>query len=173
MTDIATAAPARRRIAARTAALDRAYGPFVALLAGLVALVMLIGAAGPALAAGSGGGSGAGAAPGQLVAPALRYEMPTLYVMLAPEDGRLPMRLRLGLTLELAEPETAGLLEQTQPLINDGVWQMLTRLPPSQVAGPGGMDQLRGELLRIIGAAVGYGKVTDIYFREFFTQQPI
>ncbi len=154
-----------RRIAGRSAAW----------LAGIATLLVLATAPmAPALAGGGGGGGGASAAPtGEPGPDALRYEMPTLYVMLAPENGRLPMRLMLGLTLDLDEPATALLLEQQQPVINDAIWQMLTRLSPSEIQGAHGLDRLRAELLRIVTSAVGFDKVTDVYFREFFTQQPI
>jgi flagellar basal body-associated protein FliL len=129
----------------------------------------------PALAAGGGGDGGATAEgePPSLSEPELRYEMPTLYVMLAPEDGRLPARLEIGLTVELNEAGAAELIRSHQPIITDGVWRAAARMQPSALATAAGMDQLRAELMRIISGAVGYGQVRDIYFREFLTRQPI
>lgn len=139
-------------------------------LAGLVALSLLAGLIGqPALAAGNGGSTTASSGG----AEALRYEMPTLRLMLVPEEGRLPMRLELGLTVELAAPEAVDLITRHQPMINDGVWLVLSRTQPSDLAHADGLADLRSELVRIITGIVGYGQVTDVYFREFLTRQPI
>lgn len=93
------------------------------------------------------------------------YTMPELLVNMQSADGR-PTFLKLKLTLELPDAETADELTPNMPRMQDMFQSFLRELRPEDLSGSQGSYQLRMELLRRVGLMAAPQKVNAVLIEE-------
>ena len=93
------------------------------------------------------------------------YTMPELLVNMQSADGR-PTFLKLKLTLELPDAETAEELTPNMPRMQDMFQSFLRELRPEDLSGSQGSYQLRMELLRRVGLMAAPQKVNAVLIEE-------
>ena len=93
------------------------------------------------------------------------YTLPELLVNMQSADGR-PTFLKLKLTLELPDAETAEELTPNMPRMQDMFQSFLRELRPEDLSGSQGSYQLRMELLRRVGLMAAPQKVNAVLIEE-------
>jgi flagellar FliL protein len=93
------------------------------------------------------------------------YTLPELLVNMQSADGR-PTFLKLKLTLELPNEETAEELTPNMPRMQDMFQSFLRELRPEDLSGSQGSYQLRMELLRRVGLMAAPQKVNAVLIEE-------
>lgn len=122
-------------------------------------------------AKGKGGDHGGGAAaPGAPVITegpdgVVFYAMPDILVNIQAPDGR-PSYLKLKLTLELPDHETAEALEPAAPRLNDMFSTFLRELRPEDLSGSQGTYELRMEILKRVNLVVAPAEVNAVLIEE-------
>ncbi|KSB88790.1 flagellar basal body protein FliL [Caulobacter vibrioides] len=119
------------------------------------------------------GGEGAKAAEGGAGAPVIKegpdgvvfYTMPDLVVNMQSADGKSTF-LKLKLTFELPDQETADELTPNLPRLTDMFQTFLRELRPEDLAGSQGSYQLRAELLRRVNLVAAPSKVNAVLIEE-------
>lgn len=119
---------------------------------------------------GHGGGEGGAAAAG---APVIRegpdgvvfYTLPDIVVNMQAADGRSTF-LKLKLTFELPDEETADHLTPNLPRLQDMFQTFLRELRPEDLNGSQGSYQLRAELLRRVNLVAAPSKVNAVLIEE-------
>ena len=101
----------------------------------------------------------------------LHYEMPMMMFFIASDTSDQPVRLTIGLTLELDDAAAGAEVEQSMPLITDGILRLFAYKTSSQLNGEEAMERLRAEILAVVADAVGLGRVRDVLFREMLTRR--
>lgn len=134
-------------------------------------LLLLVGGAGGAYFAGLldpllGGG---GEAAAEAVGPSVYYEMPELLVNLT-STSKKPAYLKLRLSLELADTESAEEVEAMLPRIVDSFQVYLRALRIEDLQGSAGLYRLRQELLSRATTAVAHVEIRDVLFKEMLVQ---
>jgi flagellar FliL protein len=119
---------------------------------------------------GHGGGEGAAPAAG---APVIKegpdgvvfYTLPDIVVNMQAADGRSTF-LKLKLTFELPDEETAEALTPNLPRLQDMFQTFLRELRPEDLNGSQGSYQLRAELLRRVNLVAAPSKVNAVLIEE-------
>lgn len=95
----------------------------------------------------------------------LFYTMPNVVVNMQTADGR-PTFLKLKLTLEVADQDTADLLAPNMPRLQDMFQTFLRELRPEDLQGSQGSYQLRMEILRRVNLVIAPAKVNAVLIEE-------
>lgn len=93
------------------------------------------------------------------------YTMPDILVNIQSADGR-PSYLKLKLTLELPDHESAEALEPATPRLNDMFSTFLRELRPEDLSGSQGTYELRMEILRRANLVVAPAEVKAVLIEE-------
>ena len=93
------------------------------------------------------------------------YTMPDLVVNMQTADGR-PSFLKLKLTLELPDHDTADLLDPNMPRLQDMFQVFLRELRPEDLSGSQGGFQLRMEILRRVNLVIAPSKANAVLIEE-------
>jgi flagellar FliL protein len=93
------------------------------------------------------------------------YTLPDLVVNMQTADGR-PSFLKLKLTLELPDHDTADVLEPNMPRLQDMFQVFLRELRPEDLAGSQGGYQLRMEILRRVNLVIAPAKANAVLIEE-------
>jgi flagellar FliL protein len=93
------------------------------------------------------------------------YTMPDLVVNIQSPDGR-PTYLKLKLTLELPDAETADALAPATPRLNDMFTTFLRELRPEDLSGSQGTYQLRSEILRRVNLVAAPAEVNAVLMKK-------
>jgi len=80
-------------------------------------------------------------------------------------DGR-PTYLKLKLTLEVPDQETADAIEPAMPRLQDMFQSFLRELRPEDLQGSQGSYQLRTEILRRVNLVIAPAKVNAVLIEE-------
>jgi len=119
------------------------------------------------------GGEGAKTAEGGAGAPVVKegpdgvvfYTLPDIVVNMQSADGKSTF-LKLKLTFELPDEETAEALTPNLPRLTDMFQTFLRELRPEDLAGSQGSYQLRAELLRRVNLVAAPSKVNAVLIEE-------
>ncbi len=93
------------------------------------------------------------------------YTLPDLIVNIQSTDGR-PSYLKLKLTLELPDHETAEALGPATPRLNDMFSTFLRELRPEDLSGSQGTYELRMEILKRINLVAAPAEVNAVLIEE-------
>lgn len=93
------------------------------------------------------------------------YTMPDLIVNIQSPDGK-PSYLKLKLTLELPDHETAEALEPATPRLNDMFSTFLRELRPEDLSGSQGTYELRMEILKRVNLVAAPAEVKAVLIEE-------
>ena len=93
------------------------------------------------------------------------YTLPDLVVNMQTSDGR-PSFLKLKLTLELPDHDTADALDPNLPRLQDMFQVFLRELRPEDLAGSQGGYQLRMEILRRVNLVIAPSKANSVLIEE-------
>jgi flagellar FliL protein len=97
------------------------------------------------------------------------YAMPDLTANLQSTDGR-PTFLKLKLTFELPDKDTADAIEPNAPRLNDMFQTFLRELRPEELNGSQGNYQLRAEIQRRVNLVIAPAKVNAVLIQEMLVQ---
>jgi flagellar FliL protein len=97
------------------------------------------------------------------------YTMPDLVVNIQSPDGR-PTYLKLKLTLELPDHESAEALGAATPRLNDMFTTFLRELRPEDLSGSQGTYQLRMEILRRVNLVAAPAEANAVLIEEMLIQ---
>jgi flagellar FliL protein len=95
----------------------------------------------------------------------LFYTMPDIVVNMQTADGR-PTFLKLKLTLELPDQATADALDPNMPRLQDMFQSFLRELRPEDLSGSQGSYQLRMEILRRVNLVIAPSKANAVLIEE-------
>ncbi len=101
--------------------------------------------------------------------PSVYFDLPELLVNLN-VTGRKSSFLKLSVSLELEDEETAERLKEVMPRIIDNFQVYLRELRIEDLSGSAGLERLREELLLRVNAAVRPAVVRDVLFKEMLVQ---
>ncbi len=93
------------------------------------------------------------------------YTLPDLVVNMQTADGR-PSFLKLKLTLELPDHDTADALDPNMPRLQDMFQVFLRELRPEDLAGSQGSYQLHMEILRRVNLVIAPSKANAVLVEE-------
>ena len=93
------------------------------------------------------------------------YTLPDLVVNMQTADGR-PSFLKLKLTLELPDHDTADVLDPNMPRLQDMFQVFLRELRPEDLAGSQGGFQLRMEILRRVNLVIAPSRANAVLIEE-------
>ena len=93
------------------------------------------------------------------------YTLPDIVVNMQTADGR-PTFLKLKLTLEVPDQDTADALEPAMPRLQDMFQTFLRELRPEDLQGSQGSYQLRTEILRRVNLVIAPAKVNAVLIEE-------
>ena len=93
------------------------------------------------------------------------YTLPDLVVNIQSPDGR-PSYLKLKLTLELPDHETAEALTPATPRLNDMFSTFLRELRPEDLSGSQGTYELRMEILKRVNLVAAPAEVKAVLIEE-------
>ena len=93
------------------------------------------------------------------------YTLPDLVVNMQTADGK-PSFLKLKLTLELPDHDTADTLDPNLPRLQDMFQTFLRELRPEDLAGSQGGYQLRMEILRRVNLVIAPSKANAVLIEE-------
>ncbi|MGE3304135.1 MAG: flagellar basal body-associated FliL family protein [Hyphomonadaceae bacterium] len=97
------------------------------------------------------------------------YKLPEMLVNITSGDGR-PVYLKLKLTLESPDMDTATALEPQLPRVIDQFNAFLRELRVDDLAGSAGAYRLRLELLRRVNLAIAPAHVNAVLIEEMLVQ---
>ena len=103
------------------------------------------------------------------VGTAIFYELPEMLVNLNTAGNKRNF-LKMLISLELASENNAARVETVMPRIMDNFQIYLPELRLEDLQGPGGMAQLRKELLIRVNAAVRPIRINDVLLKEMIIQ---
>jgi flagellar FliL protein len=93
------------------------------------------------------------------------YTLPDIVVNMQTADGK-PSFLKLKLTLELPDHDTADALDPNLPRLQDMFQTFLRELRPEDLAGSQGGYQLRMEILRRVNLVIAPSKANSVLIEE-------
>jgi flagellar protein FliL len=93
------------------------------------------------------------------------YTPPDIVVNMQTDDGK-PTFLKLKLTFELPDHDTADLLDSDMPRLQDMFQTFLRELRPEDLSGSQGSYQLRMELLRRVNLVIAPSKINSVLIEE-------
>ncbi len=96
-------------------------------------------------------------------------ELPPLIVNIQSQDSR-PVYLKLKLTLEAPDADTAEMIEPAMPRVMDQFQGFLRELRLEDISGSEGPHRLRMELLRRVNIALAPAEVTAVLIEEMLVQ---
>ncbi len=109
-----------------------------------------------------------GAAPA--VPPSISFvDLPDIMVNLQAPGSRMRF-LRVRLAIEVRDEASAQNVKSLIPRLLDSYQLYLRALTPDDVAGPGGMQRLKEDLIARSNIAVTPTKVADVLFKEMLVQ---
>lgn len=97
------------------------------------------------------------------------YTLPDVVVNIATTDGK-PAYLRLKLSLQTADVETAEAIQPSMPVILDQYTAFLREMRMEDIAGSAGSTRLRLELLKRVNLAVAPTVVQAVLVEEMLVQ---
>ena len=97
------------------------------------------------------------------------YSLPAMTVNIQSPDGK-PTFLKLKLTLETKDADTAATLQEGFPRMQDMFQGFLRELRPEDLVGSSGTFQLRTEILRRVNLIAAPGKVDAVLIEEMLIQ---
>lgn len=97
------------------------------------------------------------------------YAYPDLVANLQASDGK-PSVLKLKLTFELPDKDTADSIEPNAPRLNDMFQTFLRELRPEELNGSEGNYQLRAEIQRRVNLVIAPAKVNGVLIQEMLVQ---
>lgn len=97
------------------------------------------------------------------------YTLPDLVANIRTTDGK-PAFLKLKLTLELPDHETAEAFEPNAPRLSDMFTTFLRELREEDLSGSEGSYQLRMELQRRVNLVIAPAKVNSVLIEEMLVQ---
>lgn len=93
------------------------------------------------------------------------YTLPDMVVNMQTADGK-PTFLKLKLTLEVADRDTAEAIQPELPRLTDMFQTFLRELRPEDLSGSQGSYQLRMEILRRVNLVIAPAKVNAVLIEE-------
>ena len=93
------------------------------------------------------------------------YTLPDMVVNMQTADGK-PTFLKLKLTFELPDHDTADALEPNRPRLQDMFTSFLRELRPEDLAGSQGSYQLRLEVQRRVNLVIAPAKINAVLIEE-------
>jgi flagellar FliL protein len=93
------------------------------------------------------------------------YTPPDIVVNMQTADGK-PTFLKLKLTLELPDHDTADTLDENMPRLQDMFQTFLRELRPEDLSGSQGSYQLRMELVKRVNLVIAPAKVNAVLIEE-------
>jgi flagellar FliL protein len=93
------------------------------------------------------------------------YTPPDIVVNMQTPDGK-PTFLKLKLTFELPDHNTADMLDAEMPRLNDIFQTFLRELRPEDLSGSEGTMRLRAELQRRVNLVIAPSKVSGVLIEE-------
>lgn len=96
-------------------------------------------------------------------------DLQEIVVTLAGDSGR-PRYLRLGVNLEVADAETASLVEARRPQLRDAVIMALSDKTPAMLSTPEGKKRLRDEIFRRTAEMLPEESLMNVYFSDLVVQ---
>lgn len=159
----------KKRLPLRLLVIAAAAG-VVVLAAGGTAAFLLLGRHGPAWTqAGQAKNANAGDTGGTQIADGpdgvVFYTPPNIMANMDTTDGK-PTFLKLKLTFELPNRDTAEVINQDMPRVEDMLQTFLRELRPEDLSGSEGSYQLRMELLRRVNLIIAPAKVNTVLIEE-------
>jgi flagellar FliL protein len=97
------------------------------------------------------------------------YAMPDQVANIQTADGR-PTFLKLKLSFETPDQDSADAITPNQPRLNDMFQTFLRELRPEDLSGSQGTYQLRMELLRRVNLVIAPAKVNTVLIQEMLIQ---
>lgn len=97
------------------------------------------------------------------------YAYPDLVANLQASDGKASV-LKLKLTFELPDKDTADSIEPNAPRLNDMFQTFLRELRPEELNGSEGNYQLRAEIQRRVNLVIAPAKVNGVLIQEMLVQ---
>jgi flagellar FliL protein len=97
------------------------------------------------------------------------YAMPDLVANIQTADGK-PSFLKLKLSFELPDKDTADAIEPNQPRLNDMFQAFLRELRPEDLSGSQGLYQVRAEMQRRVNLVIAPAKVNQVLVQEMLIQ---
>lgn len=91
--------------------------------------------------------------------------LPNMVANMQAGDGR-PTYLKLKVTLEAPDQETADLIQPAMPRLQDMFQTFLRELRPEDLQGSQGSYQLKGEILRRVNMVIAPAKVKSVLIEE-------
>jgi flagellar FliL protein len=93
------------------------------------------------------------------------YTLPAVVSDMQGADGR-PSQMKIGMTFELADEETADILNENMPRVKDMLQTFLREMRPEDLAGSQGTFRLRQELMRRVNLIIAPNKINTINLTE-------
>lgn len=97
------------------------------------------------------------------------FDLPEILVNLN-TSGKKEAYLKVRISLELENSETAAALEPLMPRVIDNFQVFLREMRPEDISGSAGMIRLKEELMRRINLSVQPVTVRDVLFKEILVQ---
>ena len=97
------------------------------------------------------------------------YTMPDLVVNIQSPDGK-PTFLKLKLTFEMHDADTADLIQDSAPRMQDMFTSFLRELRPEDLSGSQGSFQLRQEILRRVNLVLAPKTIDAVDIEEMLVQ---
>lgn len=91
--------------------------------------------------------------------------LPNMVANMQAGDGR-PTYLKLKVTLEAPDQETADLIQPSMPRLQDMLQTFLRELRPEDLQGSQGNIQLKAEILRRVNLVIAPAKVNSVLIEE-------
>lgn len=96
-------------------------------------------------------------------------DLQEIVVTLAGDSAR-PRYLRIGVNLEVADEETASLIEARRPQLRDAVIMALSDKTPAMLSTPDGKKRLRDEIFRRTSEMLPAESLLNVYFSDLVVQ---
>lgn len=97
------------------------------------------------------------------------YTLPDLVVNIQSPDGK-PTFVKLKLTFEMRDAETADMLDADAPRLQDMFTSFLRELRPEDLAGSEGSFQLKMEIMRRVNLILAPKKIDQVLIEEMLIQ---
>ncbi len=102
--------------------------------------------------------------------PTYFYDIPPMTVNLASSGEDKEQFLKLTVSLELKDQETAAIIEPRMALVRDAFQVYLRELRRSDLEGSAGIFRLKEELRRRVNLAIRPAEIQSILFKEILVQ---
>ncbi len=109
-----------------------------------------------------------GASTGVVTAPTQLISLPALTINLA--DTGTTRYLRIGIDIEVSNPDAVPLIESQTPKIRDAIIILLSGKTYAELSTADGKFQLKNEIASRINQIIGVPRVLQIYYTDFVVQ---